>query len=224
MANTDHEHPRTSRKRARLVTDEVTKLVESVNALPASRFYEKYYPAICTLDLLHDYKSLVTLQGSAADVSSVTIEQCLKLIEQTSADDYKHSEIKWSIPKKRIEMKLPDMKYLILTEDGKVIGFVSFMITYEDGYEVLYIYEIHFTPEWQGKGLGKKLINVVENIGRKVGVTKVMLTVFKANQRAVDWYINLGYAEDEFSPGPRTLRNGTVKEPSYIILSKPKND
>ncbi|KIV77767.1 hypothetical protein PV11_09548 [Exophiala sideris] len=223
MAEPNHEHPGTSRKRARLDTDEATKLVESVNALPASRFYEKYYPAICTLTLLHDYKSLVTLQGSAADVSSGTIERCLKLIEQTSAEDYKSSEIKWSTSKKRKEMKLPDMKYFILTKDGQVVGFVSFMITYEDGYEVLYIYEIHFTSEWQGKGLGKKLMNVVEDIGKNVGVTKVMLTVFRANQRAVDWYIKLGYAKDEYSPGPRKLRNGTVKEPSYIIFSKPMN-
>ncbi|KAI1619369.1 GNAT family acetyltransferase Nat4 [Exophiala viscosa] len=224
MAEASHERPRKSRKRARSDQVDATKLVESVNALPATRFFEAYYPAILALELLHDYKSLVFLQGAARDVSSETIEQCLKLIEQTSAEDYRSSEIKWSGHKKRKEMKLPDMKYFILLEHHQVIGFVSFMVTYEDGYEVLYIYEIHFTPEWQGKELGKKLMNVVEDIGKKVGVTKVMLTVFRANQRAVDWYIKLGYAEDEFSPGPRKLRNGTVKQPSYIILSKSMKD
>jgi len=118
-------------------------------------------------------------------------------------------------------MKLPDMKYIILVEDeGQLAGFSSFMITYEDGYEVLYIYEIHFKVPWQGKGLGKRLMNMAEGIGRNVGVSKVMLTVFKANAAAVGWYARLGYREDEFSPGPRRLRNGTVKEATYIILSK----
>jgi len=64
-------------------------------------------------------------------------------------------------------------------------------------------------------------MKVVEGIATNVGVAKVMLTVFKSNNRAVEWYTQLGYHEDEFSPRPRKLRNGTVKEPSYIILSKP---
>lgn len=209
---------------ARRDTVEVDKLVESVNALQASAFFAKYQSQTWASTVLPNHPGLDILQGAASDIVSEMLEQCLKLIEQTSAEDYKHSEIKWSPTKKRKEMKLPDMKYIILTKERQVIGFVSFMITYEDGYEVLYIYEIHFVPSWQGKGLGKKLINVVEDIGRKVGVTKVMLTVFKANQRAVDWYFRLGYAEDEFSPGPRKLRSGTVKEPTYIILSKPLND
>ena len=118
-------------------------------------------------------------------------------------------------------MKLPDLRYVVLLENQHAVaGFISFMITYEDGHEVLYVYEIHFQPRLQGKGLGKLLMNYVEAIGQKVGVDKVMLTVFRANQRAVDWYSRLGYVEDEFSPGPRRLRNGTVKEPSYFILSK----
>jgi len=64
------------------------------------------------------------------------------------------------------------------------------------------------------------VMDVVEGIGRNVGVSKVMLTVFKANAAAVGWYARLGYREDEFSPAARRLRNGTVKEPTYLILSK----
>ncbi|KAK5263553.1 N alpha-acetyl-transferase, partial [Exophiala xenobiotica] len=152
---------------------------------------------------------LGSLQVAASDISPGYLEACLRLIETTSGEDYKHSEIKWSPSKKRKEMKLPDMKYILLTDQDRVIGFISFMVTYEDGNEVVYIYEIHFSPDWQGKGLGRKLMDVVEVIGRNVGVTKVMLTVFKANERAVQWYTRLGYAEDEFSPRPRKLRNGT---------------
>ena len=47
-----------------------------------------------------------------------------------------------------------------------------------------------------------------------------MLTVFKASTRAIKMYTSLEYTEDEFSPGPKRLRNGRVREPSYVILSK----
>ena len=123
-------------------------------------------------------------------------------------------------------MTLPDMRYIVLTtlddaEHVNVVGFISFMITYEDGHEVIYCYEIHLTRPWQGKGVGKLLMRVIEDVGQKVGVEKAMLTVFKSNQNALRMYETLGYVEDEYSPQPRVLRNGTIKEPSYVILSKP---
>lgn len=142
-------------------------------------------------------------------------------------------------------MKLPDMKYMILrqaetaagsiperdrnvqdkasdsdSEKENIAGFMSFMVTYEDGYEVLYCYEIHLIPEVQGQGLGEVLMEKLEGIGRRIGLEKAMLTVFKSNSRAVKFYTRIGYAEDEFSPRPRRLRNGTVKEADYLILSK----
>ncbi|KIX06695.1 uncharacterized protein Z518_04671 [Rhinocladiella mackenziei CBS 650.93] len=217
------ETTRILRNKSQAKAIEQGKLVESTNSLSAEDFFGKYEPLMSTLD---DNLGLRQTRGDAVTVPSHWLEECLKLIEQTSAKDYQNSEMKWSATKKRKEMKLPDMKYIILSESKgrRVIGFISFMITYEDGYEVVYIYEIHFVPEWQGKGLGQKLINFVETIGQNVGVTKVMLTVFRANYRAIAWYTRLGYREDEFSPEPRQMRNGTITQPSYIILSKRLKD
>lgn len=204
------------------------KLVETTNSLTCLDFFQKY-----ALDDLHlsvqvknaSNASVVRrVYEDASTLSKQALEACLDLIEQTSADDYRNSEAGWSRAKKKKEMKLPDMKYITLNDESPnhiVAGFVSFMITYEDGFEVVYVYEIHLAPEWQAHGLGKSLIRAVESIGKNVGVEKIMLTVFKANRRAVEWYGKLGYVEDEFSPEPRKLRNGTIKEPTYIILSKP---
>ena len=214
------------------------KLVERINSISPPDLFRQYVTST-DLDQLkanvHDpggQKLEILLTGTRGpEVSRLVegaLEQCLDLVQATSADDYRNSEMNWSKSKKRKEMNLPDMRYLILLEadakndsDAKVAaGFVSFMITYEDGHEVIYTYEVHLAEAWQGRGLGKKLMQVVESVGRRVGVEKSMLTVFKANQRAVKMYDGLGYREDEYSPGPRQFRDGSVKEPTYIILSK----
>lgn len=48
-------------------------------------------------------------------------------------------------------MKLLDLKYfLVKNPEGVVEGFCSFMPTLEDGYAVIYIYEIHLGLGLQG--------------------------------------------------------------------------
>jgi hypothetical protein len=74
-------------------------------------------------------------------------------VELTSAEDYKKSKNGWKPRSKRKEMKLLDLKYLLVKSggnEGKVEGFMSFMPTYEDGYPVIYCYEIHLSTALQG--------------------------------------------------------------------------
>lgn len=178
---------------------------------------------------------------TASTIPATDLESCFKLIELTSSAAYKDSSMGWSASEKRKEMKLPDMKYMILrrratanipngyenvegddqsSDTGEFAGFIEFMVTYEDGYEVLYCYEIHLMPEVQSQGLGEELMERFERIGRAIGLEKAMLTVFKSNSRALKFYMRVGYTEDESSPRPRKLRNGNVKEADYMIMSK----
>ncbi|KAJ5108098.1 hypothetical protein N7456_004773 [Penicillium angulare] len=206
---------------------------------------------------------------SASTISAADLEACLNLIELTSGEAYAASGVGWSRTKKRKEMQLPDMKYLIVRDsalagasagarvgadadrsDGPVkdeeetelsagsgdksgnresldnkagngvLGFLSFMVTYEDGKEVVYCYEIHLSAEARGRGLGGLLMKTMEEIGRSIGLEKAMLTVFKSNVAACQFYEKGGYVVDEYSPQPRKLRNGTIKEFDYLILSK----
>jgi RimJ/RimL family protein N-acetyltransferase len=51
-------------------------------------------------------------------------------------------------------------------------------------------------------------------------VTKVMLTCFLSNQRALDFYRKLGFEKDAISPEARELRGGKTFTPDYVIMSK----
>lgn len=131
------------------------------------------------------------------------------------------------------EMKSPNLHYLLIKRTAlgetdstqeyaseDLIGFLSFMLTREDGYEVIYCYEIHLQSELRGIGAGKTLMGFMEMVGRRAEVAKAMLTVFVENKGALKFYEKLGYETDEFTPAPRTLRNGVMTNSSYLILSK----
>ncbi|KAK2752634.1 hypothetical protein FQN55_006747 [Onygenales sp. PD_40] len=223
------------------------RLVESVNDLPIDQFITHYVPATLhnlvlpvpttyipgttpsTAEAEYDHYALEIY--SSTSISKSDLDACFALVKLTSSETYKHSTTGWSPAKKKNEMKLLDMRYMLLVrqdsgeeagQDGgrEIGGFLSFMVTYEDGIEVIYCYEIHLAPPLQHRGIGKILIGGYEDIGRKVGVKKCMLTVFKANVSGMRFYERLGYREDEFSPRPMKLRNGNTREFDYMILSK----
>ena len=209
-------------------------LIERTNALTLAQFYNQFFPRSIAGKLESSTNLRITL-STWKEMPPISREACINLVELTSWDHYHSSEKGWSRAKKLKEMGHPAMKYLLLNpipaapltgKEGKLVeleqtdGFLSFMVTEEDRYEVIYCYELHLRPSLQGKGLGRTMMEVMEMIGSKVGVEKAMLTVFRSNNKAVEAYKSWGYGLDEFSPEPRKLRDGTVKEPSYVILSK----
>ncbi|KAL8954343.1 MAG: hypothetical protein Q9183_007182 [Haloplaca sp. 2 TL-2023] len=195
--------------------------IEDANALSLSTYQQRYLPA--SLDKVADEQHWNVKFESSSTISSIDFDTCLSLIANSSSKAYATSSTGWSPAKKRKEMKLPDLHYLLLSPNTKsqIQGFLSFMMTYEDGHEVVYCYELHLVPSLHGKGLGRHLMSLMEGAGMKVGVEKSMLTVFTENQSALAFYSKLGYSKDEYSPEPRKLRNGAVKDPGYVILSKP---
>lgn len=217
-------------------------LIESANALSISDFHAKFLPDMpATLSFPSSLLSTTTLNYNLTLESSSTItkedaQSCYNLIKATSYDDYQASSIGWSRRRKMKEMKSPDLRYLLIKKKAAafveadseennnasedLIGFLSFMLTHEDGYEVIYCYEIHLQTEFQGSGAGKTLMGIMEMVGKRAEVAKAMLTVFVENKGALKFYEKLGYVKDEFSPAPRKLRNGVMKNPTYLILSK----
>ncbi|CAF9931539.1 MAG: hypothetical protein ALECFALPRED_005031 [Alectoria fallacina] len=207
--------------------------LDALKDLPLSTFRAKLWPhndSCFKISGPTDDESWRLQLRTSEGLSDAEFTSCFSLVRETSAADYKASPDGWHPVKKRKEMRLRDMRYILLgraslrqPEGGPCLpvdGFLSFMLTWEDGIEVIYCYEIHLDEHVRGRGMGKRLMGCLEEVGRKAEVKKAMLTVFKKNKAAVKFYERLGYGEDEFSPRPKKLRNGVVKELDYLIMSK----
>ncbi|KAF9975121.1 N-alpha-acetyltransferase 40 [Actinomortierella ambigua] len=55
--------------------------------------------------------------------------------------------------------------------------------------DVAYCYEIQVDRRYQSLGIGAYLLGILEDICRETMLEKVMMTVFKANKRAIQFYI-----------------------------------
>ncbi|KAG8625488.1 hypothetical protein KVT40_007239 [Elsinoe batatas] len=221
-------------------------MIKSVNKLTPTEFKQAHFPSHLDIPKASAepdksrrswaaelFVSPAAIKVADADdrLSDPDLEACLALVEETSSKDYAASAMGWHKGRKRREMRDRDMRYLIVrdsTPEGdqtrggtaSVAGFLSFMLTHEDGLPVIYVYEVHLKPSIRKSGVGKQLMNLVEHIGASVGVDKSMLTVFRSNDKAVKWYERLGYTVDEYSPPDKKLRGDKVKQADYLILSK----
>ncbi|KMU86740.1 conserved hypothetical protein, variant [Coccidioides immitis H538.4] len=184
-------------------------LVETINSLSLDEFINRYVPPNVlghTIRVQCSPKTDAQVTNAVGKVEDEPHEEysveihtsstlpkhyfdaCFALIKFTSAEAYKNSRNGWSPAKKKVEMKLVDMRYMLLlrkknegqtsevqeqsVEDSDLGGMLSFMTTYEDGLPVLYCYEIHLTPRLQHKGVGKQLMRIYEDIGQNIGLER----------------------------------------------------
>lgn len=80
---------------------------------------------------------------------------------------------------------------------------------------VIYCYQLQIFKEYQRNGIGRKMMDCLEQIAVKYHFAVMKLTVFKANTNAMQFYAKLGFVLDSSDPSFHS------KSPaSYSILSK----
>lgn len=129
----------------------------------------------------------------------------------------------WSDVDKRTELSDPECRILVI-RDARTrapVAFAAFKLLVEEGVtkatEVLYVYELQLVSNIRGRGLGRLLMMLLERIASEAGVKMIMLTVFRANVKALEFYTRkCGFSVDECSPS----RCFSVNDSPYEILSK----
>ncbi|CAN5883419.1 GNAT family acetyltransferase [soil metagenome] len=101
----------------------------------------------------------------------------------------------WNDPRKDIARKLqmqPEL-FLVGAEDEKIVGTV--MVGYE-GHRG-WINYLAVSPEQQGRGLGRELMEEAETRLRALGCPKINLQVRTGNPKVRAFYEAIGYTLDE---------------------------
>ncbi|MCS7239951.1 MAG: GNAT family N-acetyltransferase [Candidatus Bipolaricaulota bacterium] len=87
--------------------------------------------------------------------------------------------------------------FLVAEVNGCVVGFIAACPEWKDWElgTVLEIHEIVVAPEWQGKGVGRALLNQAYSLGHSHGRKLAALWVGVGNMKAREWYKKLGFKE-----------------------------
>ena len=81
--------------------------------------------------------------------------------------------------------------FILIQENNQIVGFADYELHYQKK-SVTRIHKIYVLPETQGKGLGKKLIQYIENKALTNNDIKLSLNVNRLN-KAKDFYENQGF-------------------------------
>ena len=96
----------------------------------------------------------------------------------------------------------PFSKGIIAEFESKPVGWMKL---FEDKINKrFYISSLYILPDYQGFGIGKKLLNEAYLIAMHKQYDRVWLGVMTKNVKAVDWYKNIGFVfveEDPFQMG-----------------------
>lgn len=155
------------------------------------------------------------------DVTDAEFEWMTGLTEENMRHHYEQSENGWNRKQKEKEFRHETARLLFVHKstagsgDAPAIAFVHlrFELDDEEKHPALYCYEIHVKKEFQSKGLGKHLMDLLRDMGSRFKMYKVMLTCFKHNEATLHWYQKLGYTPDVCSP------EKSGESVSYFILS-----
>ena len=124
----------------------------------------------------------------------------------------------WDMEAKMKEIFDPGAFFLLVhAADGTLVAFSMFKFSWDDEEEpefpVLFCYELQVSALFQGCRIGRRLMEIEKEISNKRNMWKVMLTCFKINSRALEFYKKIGFDVDVNSPS----HHGA--EADYEILS-----
>ncbi|CAN6253117.1 unnamed protein product [Urochloa humidicola] len=153
----------------------------------------------------------VYLESGRGDQLTLTMRKYIQNLLKVNMEEPYGPEWPSEEKVKRRDMVAPEARYIFVKKYSN--GFVL-----EEELPVAYVYELQMEPSAQGKGLGKFLMQLIEQIACKNQMGAVMLTVQKANTQAMAFYTKLTYVISSTSPSRVDPQIGLEK--SYEILCK----
>lgn len=119
----------------------------------------------------------------------------------------------------------PEQTLLLAEEDGALAGCVLVIDKGERaGARIGYLGLLTVSPDLQGGGLGRRLIEAAEAEARSFGATMMEMTVIKSRGELVDWYLRRGYhntgREEPFPLDDPRFGLPKTRDLAFVVLAK----
>ncbi|XP_047993996.1 N-alpha-acetyltransferase 40 [Leguminivora glycinivorella] len=149
------------------------------------------------------------------DLEKNVLDWAIDLTERNMKKLYETCAWGWNKEKKVEEMMDDSAWYLIAKEkSGTLLAFSHFRFDMDFGIPVLYCYEVQVEAEGRRRGLGQRVLSVLEKLALATRMRCVRLTALTHNPAASAFFRACGYVLDETSPALEDAAH-------YEILSKP---
>ncbi len=88
----------------------------------------------------------------------------------------------------------PKLYGLVVEQEGSLVGYATYMRQYAtwDAADYIYLDCLYLKPEARGMGLGRQLMQRIQQEGRKLGCTLIQWQTPDFNTRAIQFYTRLG--------------------------------
>ncbi|XP_035449986.1 N-alpha-acetyltransferase 40 [Spodoptera frugiperda] len=142
------------------------------------------------------------------------LQWAIDLTERNMKHLYETCAWGWNRDRKVEEMTDEGAWYLVAREKkGTLLAFSHFRFDMDFGDPVLYCYEVQVEAEGRRRGLGQRVLSVLEKLADATRMRCVRLTALTHNPSASAFFRACGYSLDETSPGKDEAAH-------YEILSK----
>ena len=128
-------------------------------------------------------------------------ECCFNMIETNMKTIYENSW-GWKPEAKEAELYAEDARFILAFVEDKPlpVAFVHYRFEMDFLETSALIYDIHIESEYRGKGLGKWMLQAVEFIALKCKLDAVIVTLFKENIGARQFFRHMKYVHHKSSP------------------------
>ena len=86
-------------------------------------------------------------------------------------------------------------EYYLVRDGGQAVGYFAIVPSPEEGSALLSKIYVH--PEWQGKGIGRRIVVFAEDRCLCMGIRKLWLTVNRHNAGSIAFYERVGFRKTE---------------------------
>ncbi|XP_065339955.1 N-alpha-acetyltransferase 40 [Cloeon dipterum] len=138
----------------------------------------------------------------APDMNDKLKTEVMDLMRTNMKETYAQSDWGWKEKEKSEELFDEDAWYLLANDDknGSMVAFSHFRFDMDEGRPVLYCYELQLNESTRRKGLGRRMMQVLEMFSWQANMEKIVLTILKNNPDAKAFFSAMKYELDETSP------------------------